>query len=380
MTLFTDVDHHLILNILIITKMTTTNNISLQPSKIDADQRLDPRIKKALARIPKSAPLPNVKSREELLSQEYSEQGMAANAYQNKMYDAMDNEELAPSAGLSIRTETFISKPDGNTIKIQYIRPDTNEVLPCIYYIHGGRMEFSSCFLGNYKTWGRMIAHTGLAVAMVDFRNSVHPDSSPDVGPFPAGLNDCISGLQWVHDNASSLGIDPTRIVVAGESGGANLSFAVAMKLKKEGNLALIKGIYALCPFIAGEWPLPQNPSSTENEGIFITVQNNRSTMAYGIDAFNEKNPLAWPGFAQTSDVEGFPPVVISVNECDPLRDEGIGFYHLLQSSGVAVRCRQLMGACHGIEILPVICPDLALSSASDIASFVSWVAKSVKS
>src|ERR1700744_2729356 len=204
MTPFKDVDHNLILNILLKTKMTNTNNISLQPSKIDADRRLDPRIKKALARIPKSAPLPNVKSREELLSQEYSEQGMAANAYQNKMYDAMDNEELAPSAGLSIRTETFISKPDGNTIKIQYIRPDTNEVLPCIYYIHGGRMEFSSCFLGNYKTWGRMIAHTGLAVAMVDFRNSVHPDSSPDVGPFPAGLNDCISGLQWVHDNAGT--------------------------------------------------------------------------------------------------------------------------------------------------------------------------------
>jgi acetyl esterase len=92
--------------------------------------------------------------------------------------------------------------------------------------------------------------------------------------------------------------------------------------------------------------------------------------MAYGIEAFNARNPLAWPGFAQRKDVEGLPPVVISVNECDPLRDEGIGFYRLLLSAGVSARCRQVMGTCHGVEILPVICPDIARSTAIDIADF----------
>jgi acetyl esterase len=71
--------------------------------------------------------------------------------------------------------------------------------VPCVFYIHGGRMRFSSCYLGNYKAWGRMIAARGVAVAMVDFRNSVHPSSAPEVAPFPAGLNDCVSGLKWVH-------------------------------------------------------------------------------------------------------------------------------------------------------------------------------------
>jgi acetyl esterase/lipase len=215
-----------------------------------------------------------------------------------------------------------------------------------------------------------MIAARGVAVAMVDFRNSVHADSTPEIAPFPAGLNDCISGLKWVSANAKTLGIDPARIVVTGESGGGNLALAVGMKLKQDGDLGLIKGIYAMCPFIAGEWPLPQNPSSSENEGIFISVQNNRAAMAYGIDAFKARNPLAWPGFAQHADVAGLPPVVISVNECDPLRDEGIGFYRLLLGAGVPVRCRQVMGTCHGIEILPVVCPDIARSTASDIADF----------
>lgn len=339
-------------------------------SKLELDPRIDPRIKAAFARIDLGTVRPNVSSREELLAQEYTPAALAAQDMANGLFDAMDSEDVAPSAGLSVRTETFRSSPDGNTVQIQYIRPDSDETLPCVYYIHGGRMQFSSCYLGNYKAWGRMIAARGVAVAMVDFRNSVHPSTAPEVAPFPAGLNDCISGLKWVHSQADSLGIDPKRIIVAGESGGGNLTLALGMKLKRDGELDLIRGLYAMCPFIAGQWPLPQNPSSTENEGIFIFVQENRSAMAYGIDAFNEGNPLAWPGMATPADVRGLPPVVISVNECDPLRDEGIGFYRLLLDSGVAARGRQVLGSVHGTEILPVICPDISRSTAADIADF----------
>lgn len=339
-------------------------------SKLDLDPRLDPRIKKAFAAMPVGAPQPDVASREELLAQELSPEGLAAYAHQVAIFDTMDREDVAPSTGLSVTTLTFTSAPDGNTVKIQYIRPEGDEVLPCIFYIHGGRMMFSSCFEGNYKAWGRMIAARGLAVAMVDFRNAVHADSAPEIAPFPAGLNDCVAGLKWVAGNAAALGIDPARIVVTGESGGGNLAIAVAMSLKREGQLGLIKGVYAMCPFIAGQWPQPQFPSSIENDGIFISVQNNRSAMAYGIEALTARDPLAWPSFATVDDVKGLPPVVISVNECDPLRDEGIAFYRLLMQAGVPARCRQLMGACHAIEILPVICPDLARSTAGDIADF----------
>jgi acetyl esterase len=339
-------------------------------SKLELDPRLDPRIKAYFAGIPTGTPQPNVSSREELLAQEYSAATFAVLSHQNAMFNAMDSEEVGPSAGLRVSTVTFVSAPDQNPVKIQFIRPDTDETLPCVYYIHGGRMAFSSCYFGNYKTWGRMIAAQGVAVAMVDFRNSVHADTSPEVAPFPAGLNDCAAGLRWVHQSAASLGIDPKRIIVAGESGGGNLALALGLKLKQEGELTLVRGIYALCPYIAGQWPLPQNPSSTENEGIFISVHNNGSTMAYGIDAFDAKNPLAWPGFATAEDVSGLPPVVISVNECDPLRDEGINFYRLLLRADVPARCRQVMGTCHGIEILPVICPDISRSTALDIAHF----------
>ena len=87
---------------------------------------------------------------------------------------------------------------------------------------------------------------------------------------------------------------------MAGESGGGNLTLATGLKLKKDGDLGLIKGLYALCPYIAGQWPLPENPSSTENNGILLDLHSNRGAMAYGIEAFEAKNPLAWPSFRQT--------------------------------------------------------------------------------
>ena len=61
---------------------------------------------------------------------------------------------------------------------------------------------------------------------MVDFRNCVTSSSVPEVAPFPAGLDDCVSGLRWVAANHEELGIYQGRIVVAGNSGGGNLTLA----------------------------------------------------------------------------------------------------------------------------------------------------------
>ena len=45
---------------------------------------------------------------------------------------------------------------------------------------------------------------------MVDFRNARWASSAPEVAPYPAGLNDCVSGVKWVHKNSEDLNIDPT--------------------------------------------------------------------------------------------------------------------------------------------------------------------------
>lgn len=336
---------------------------------IEGDIRLDPRIKAILAGL-KLESEGDVESREALLAEANSEAALREAEEFRVVMDLCDTEEAAPSAGLRIHSEKVVSHPDGNTINLQVIRPDNDETLACVYYIHGGGMASLSCYDGMYRGWGKLIAANGVAVVMVDFRNCVTPSSVPEVAPFPAGLKDCVSGLKWVAENAARLGVDRTRIVVAGESGGGNLTLATGLKLKRDGDLGLIKGLYALCPYLAGQWPTPECPSSAENNGILLELHNNRGAVGYGIEAFNSRNALAWPSFATVEDVQGFPPTVISVNECDPLRDEGINFYRLLLKAGVPARARQVMGTMHGTEIFTIACPEISRDTARDLAAF----------
>jgi acetyl esterase len=340
---------------------------------IAKDPRLDPRIKGFLSAFPDTRQ-GDVADRDAMLAETNTPEAIAMREQSTAMFEMLDDENLAPSAALDISPVEITSEPDGNTIRLQVIRPEAPGPLPCVYYIHGGGMASMSCFNGMYRTWGRLIAHQGVAVVMVDFRNCVVPSSAPEVAPFPAGLNDCVSGLKWVHAHADELGVDGTRIVVAGESGGGNLTLATGLKLLRDGDLGMIRGLYAMCPYIAGSWPDDRYPSSVENNGILLDLHNNRGAIGYGIEAFEREDPLAWPSFATEDDVTGLVPTVISVNECDPLRDEGIEFYRLLLRAGVPARCRQVMGTMHGTEIFSVACPDISRDTAASIAHFCTTV------
>lgn len=337
-------------------------------SKIADDSRLDPRIRRIMGVMPDAEAGRDVADRDELLAKANSPKALAMRAAVDANLDRIDSTELAPLEGLDISTLEFTSQPDGNPIKVSFMRPQVDQAVPCVYYIHGGGMQSMSAFLGMYQCWGRLIAHQGVAVALVDFRNALYPSSAEEVAPFPAGLNDCVSGVHWLADQADELGIDPQRIIVAGESGGGNLTIATGLKLLQHGDIGLISGLYALCPYLAGEWPQDRFPSSTENNGLFINLWGNNGRIAYGIEAFEEGNPLAWPMFATTEQLAGLPTTVISVNECDPLRDEGIVFYRMLNEAGVEARCRQVMGTLHGSEVFSVSCPEIATETAISIA------------
>lgn len=94
------------------------------------------------------------------------------------------------------------------------------------------------------------------------------------------------------------------------------------------------------------------------------------SAIGYGIDAFEARDPLAWPGFATVEDLRGLPRVVISVNEGDVFRDEGIVFYRRCLAAGVAAQCRNVMGTLHASDLAWHMVPDVALSSARAMADF----------
>lgn len=335
----------------------------------EIDDRLDPRVRAFLATQPESATT-DVVDRDELLAEVASPAGRAMLAAEAAFMNEGDSEDVAPSTGLRFTTADVTSTPDHNVITLHVIRPDDDEVRPCVYYIHGGAMTSLSCTYGSYRSWGRLVAARGVVVVMVEFRNAVAPSTVLDVAPFPAGLNDCVSGLRYLRAHAASFGVDETRIIVSGESGGGNLAIATALRLKHDGALDMVKGLFVFCPYINGVWPDSRYPSSREYAELLSDVKSNRGRIGYGIEAFESRNPLAWPGFASPEDVRGFPPTVISVNECDPLRDEGVAFYRVLLEAGVAAQGREALGTMHATETHPTICPEISRDAARELAEF----------
>ena len=139
--------------------------------------------------------------------------------------------------------------------------------LPGVLHIHGGGMVLLEAAGAGYARWRDELAATGMVVVGVEFRNG---GGKHGPHPFPAGLNDCSSALQWIGDNRDKLGI--AKLVVSGESGGGNLTLATTLAAKRNGNLDLIDGVYAQCPYISGVYgtPIPELASLFENDGYFL--------------------------------------------------------------------------------------------------------------
>jgi acetyl esterase/lipase len=259
---------------------------------------------------------------------------------------------------------------DGNDITLFIHRPTAVDgPLPGVLHLHGGGMVLLEAAGAGYARWRDELAALGMVVVGVEFRNG---GGKHGPYPFPAGLNDCTSALQWVSDNKDRLGI--SKLVVSGESGGGNLTIATALKAKKDGRIAQIDGVYAQCPYISNAYAakLPELPSLYENDGYFLSCdQMGALAKVYDPTHENATNPLAWPYHASSADLKGLPPHVISVNQLDPLRDEGLAYFRKLLDAGVPAISRTVNGTCHaGDCIFRGAMPDVYLATIRDIKGF----------
>jgi acetyl esterase/lipase len=266
-------------------------------------------------------------------------------------------------------TTTTIAGEDGNDVTLYISRPDVDGPLPAVVHLHGGGMAISSAADPTYLRLRAYLAATGLVVIGVEFRNS-----GGKLGPhaFPAGLNDCASGVRWVAANRGELGV--SHLIVAGESGGGNLTLTVAHKAKREGWLHEIAGFYAQCPYVSNRWHEPPDefPSMRECDGYFINLQQLEILGSiYDPDGSHSNDPTCFAGVATDEHLRGLPPHVISVNELDPLRDEGLDYYRRLVRAGVSAVGRLVAGTCHGGDmIFAGAMPDVFAASMRDLSGF----------
>jgi acetyl esterase len=361
--------------------MTTTSQTGAVPLPgrlgnpaldLRSDPRADPRMIAALATVgmdTHGAPLPVDSSSPRAAQLEYllaAEEG-----FETALGALMQG--LPPVDGVISTAET-IAGPDGNDITLYISRPAAaSGALPCVLQIHGGGMVIISGAGPVYARLREELAATGLVVVGVEYRNGA---GVLGTHPFPAGLDDCTTALKWVHEHRAELGV--SKVVIAGESGGANLSLATTMRAKRDGHLEMIDGVYAMVPYISGIYGLSATeraaelPSLVENDGYFTSCALVEVMVeVYDPGATNATNPLCWPYHATTDDLAGLPPHVVSVCELDPLRDEGLVYHRKLLDAGVESTGRIVASVCHaGDVIFRAAMPDVYAATVSDIHRF----------
>ncbi len=274
-----------------------------------------------------------------------------------------------PMTGITRETRT-IAGADGGEISLSVHRPAGHDgPLPLIYQVHGGGMVMLASTGALYQRWRDELAGGGAVVVGVEYRNG---GGALGPHPFPAGLDDCVAGLGWVHEHLTELG--GTHIVLTGDSGGANLVLGLAIRAGREGWLGRIAGVYAQCPYILGTWDRPASDlhSLRENDAYWL----NRELFpllaeVYDPGAAHADEATCWPARATVDDVRGLPPHVISCNELDPLRDEGIAYHRLLLQAGVSSIGQVNLGLCHvGQLLFREAMPDVYAHAVDDVVSF----------
>jgi len=268
------------------------------------------------------------------------------------------------------RSVEVIQGVDGNdvTLYIHRARAAASSV-PGVLHLHGGGMVLLEAAGAAYSRFRDELAATGMVVVGVEFRNG---GGKHGPYPFPAGLDDCSSALRWVIDNKAQLGI--SRLIVSGESGGGNLTLATTLKAKRDGLIDQISGVYAMCPYISNGYASrpPELVSLYENDGYFLSCRMLAGlARVYDPAGGHDTDPLAWPLHATSDDLSGLPPHVISVNQLDPLRDEGLAYYRKLVGAGVPTVSRTVNGTCHaGDLIFTAAMPDVYNATLRDIKGF----------
>ena len=260
---------------------------------------------------------------------------------------------------------------DGNDITLFIERP-TNQAgaLPGMVHMHGGGMVLDKAADPAYVRWRRSLAQTGMVIVGVEFRNG-----GGELGnhPFPAGLNDCATATRWTYANKERLGI--STLITSGESGGGNLCLATALKAHKEGWSSEIDGVYSMCPYISGNYfnPPPELTSLVENDSYMLDGRMMGSlAKVYDPNGKHTTDPLAWPMHVTSNDLNGLQPHIISVNELDPLRDEGLAYHRALMQAGVSSIARMVHGTPHAGDMAFVdIAPELTEETLKSIQEFV---------
>jgi acetyl esterase len=209
------------------------------------------------------------------------------------------------------------------------------QLSPGLLYLHGGGFV-----IGSPDTHDRLTRELaeGAGVRVLSLHYRLAPEH-----PYPAGLDDCVDAARWLGTHAAELGIDPARLLIGGDSAGANLSAATILRLRDEKAPVAFRAAL----LIYGRFTHEETPSMIDWHDRDLVLS--RAVMEWFKDHYVGTggspddpylNPLA-------GDLRGFPPSILVVGTLDPLLDDSRLFAAALEKAGVPVEIHEYEDGLH---------------------------------
>ena len=248
---------------------------------------------------------------------------------------------------------------DAGGVPARLYRPSDRVDLGLLVYLHGGGWILGD--LESHENVCRSIANrSGHCVLSIDYR--LAPEH-----PFPAALGDAIQATRWAFAYATTLGCDPAKIAIGGDSAGANLAAVVAQ-------IAPVPLRYQLLVYPVTDCRRVSQSYTDNASGYFLTAV----AMGWFIDHYlsggegSIHDPRVSPLLANDAALRGSPPALVITAEFDPLRDEGDQYAARLAELGVATTHVRFSGMFHGFFSMPEYVDDAKAAHALAAAALKS--------
>jgi len=239
-----------------------------------------------------------------------------------------------PRADLPRIQDLHIPGRDGAQLPARLYAPSTAAGLPALLYLHGGGFTIGS--VATHDVLCRELARlAGCMVLSLGYR--LAPEHV-----FPTASNDAWDALAWLAQHAATLGADPARLAVGGDSAGGTLAAVNAILARDAGlPLALQLLFYPGC---AAHQDTPSH--ATYSRGLVLEEPAISWFFGHYVQSRAEREDWRFAPL-HAPDVEGVAPAWIGLAECDPLVDEGVDYADKLRASGVAVDLEIYRGVTH---------------------------------
>jgi len=209
---------------------------------------------------------------------------------------------------------------------------------PGVLDIHGGGFVVGNRDLDDGVNLA-IAREVGAVVVSVEYR--LAPET-----PFPGPVEDCYAALQWLVAHAGELGVDAARVAVLGDSAGGGLAAAIALLARDRRGPALAMQVL-LEPELDDR--LQTHSMRTGTDTPVWHYANAVKSWEYYLGG---QEPTSYAAPARMADLAGLPPTYLTVNELDPLRDEGLDYAQRLLVAGVPTELHCFAGTFHGFALI----------------------------